>query len=142
MATILITDDDPIVREIASDMLRNTGHAALLAEDGLEVLALLNHLPIDLLVTDMMMPNMDGIEVILEVRAKHPGVKILALSGGGSVGVDYLMHTAKMLGAHAVLAKPLRLDLFVATIDDLLLDDLRGRIEAPQRSRALAPLGA
>ena len=135
MATILIADDDPIIREIAGEMLRTTDHAALMAEDGLEVLDLLGSLQIDLLITDMLMPNMDGVEVIMHARSKQPGLKILAISGGGGVGADYILHTAKMLGANAVLRKPLRLDSFLETIDDLLYDQVRGRIH---RSRQRA----
>ena len=137
MATILIADDDPIVREFAGEMLRSTGHAAVMAEDGLEVLGLLNALPVDLLVTDMLMPNMDGIEVIMEARTAYPSLKIIAISGGGSVGADYILHTARMLGADVTLKKPLRLETFIEAIDDLLYERHRGRIEkARQRISA------
>ncbi|WGM47148.1 Transcriptional regulatory protein QseF [Brevundimonas sp. NIBR10] len=132
MATILIADDDPIVREIACEMLRSTDHAAVMAEDGLEVLKLLSALHVDLLITDMLMPKMDGVEVMMEARIKHPSLKILAISGGGSVGADYILHTAKVLGADAVLKKPLRLNTFLETVDDLLYDRVRGRIGRPR----------
>lgn len=129
MATILIADDDPIVREMASEMLRTTDHAAILAEDGQEVLALLDTLTVDLLITDMLMPNMDGVEVIMAVREKCPALKILAISSGGSVGAPYMLHVAKVLGADATLEKPLRLPTFLAAIDDLLWSG-----SAPRRS--------
>ena len=133
MATILIADDDPIVREVAGEMLRSTGHAAVMAEDGLQVLDLLKALPIDLLVTDMLMPNMDGIEVIMEARRVHPSLKILAVSGGGTVGADHLLRTARLLGADATQQKPLRLETFIETIDDLLYERHRGRIETSRQ---------
>ena len=120
MATILIADDDPIVLELASEMLRGTEHSAVLAADGREVLQLLDRLQVDLLVTDMLMPNMDGLEVIIAVRQKSPGLKVLAVSGGGSVGAPYMLHVAKVLGADATLEKPLRSNSFLAVVDDLL----------------------
>ncbi|HEX8470765.1 MAG TPA: response regulator [Brevundimonas sp.] len=126
MATILIADDDPVLREIASEMLRSTNHAAVLAEDGLEVLRLLDGITVDVLVTDMLMPNMDGVEVIMAARAKYPALKVLAISGGGSVGASYMLHMAKVLGADAILEKPLKLDTFIGAIRDLLEDQIVG----------------
>ncbi len=128
MATVLIADDDPIVREIACEMLRARGHVLLVAEDGLEAVRLLETQPIDLLITDMLMPNMDGVEVIRAARIRHPALKVLAISGGGSVGATYMLHMAKVLGADATLEKPLRLDALVNAIDDILYDRLRGRV--------------
>ena len=120
MATILIADDDPIVRDIAGEMLRATAHAAVLAEDGVEVLRLLDVVAVDLLITDMLMPNMDGGEVILAAREKYPDLKILAISGGGAVGVDLMLRTARAFGADATLTKPLQIATFIRTVDQLL----------------------
>lgn len=120
MATIVIADDDPIVREIAREMLASTAHAAILAEDGNEVIRLLERLRIDLLVTDMLMPNMDGVELIMAVRDRYPAVKVLAISSGGSVGASYMLKVARTLGADATLQKPLRLEGFLETVEALL----------------------
>jgi len=120
VATILIADDDPIVRDIAGEMLRATAHAAVLAEDGVEVLRLLDVVAVDLLITDMLMPNMDGGEVILAAREKYPDLKILAISGGGAVGVDLMLRTARAFGADATLTKPLQIATFIRTVDQLL----------------------
>ena len=122
MAVILFADDDPILREIVADMLRSTEHAAIMAEDGQEVLRLLDTIAIDLLVTDMLMPNVDGVEVIMAVREKHPSVKVLAISSGGSVGASYMLHVAKVLGANATMQKPLELASFLSVVEDLLHD--------------------
>lgn len=135
MATILIADNDPSVRELASEMLRSTEHAAILAEDGLEVLRLLDVLPVDLLVTDMLMPNMDGVEVIIAARQKHPALKVLAISDGGPVGASSMLHLAKILGADAVLEKPLRLDSFLDAVTDLVDEPSHGSIRKLLASR-------
>lgn len=129
MATILIADDDPIVREIAREMLAATAHVAVMAEDGSEVIRLLAGLRVDLLVTDMLMPNMDGVELIMAVRDRYPAVKVLAISSGGSVGASYMLTVARTLGADATLQKPLQLSGFLETIEALLSAERRG----PQR---------
>lgn len=128
MATIVIADDDPIVREFAREMLASTAHAAILAEDGNEVIRLLDGLRIDLLVTDMLMPNMDGVELIMAVRDRYPAVKVLAISSGGSVGASYVLTVARTLGADATLQKPLRLAKFLETIETLLAAKPRGSL--------------
>ncbi len=120
MATIVIADDDPIILAFASEMLKDTDHAVVLAEDGVQVLRLLDTLKADLLITDMLMPNMDGIEVIMTVRQRYPDVRVLAITSGGSLGGVYLLDMAKRFGANAVLNKPLQLTPFLATICQLL----------------------
>lgn len=120
MAVILIADDDPILREIVGEMLRSTEHAAIMVEDGREALRLLDTSVIDLVVTDMLMPNVDGVEVIMALREKHPAVKILAISSGGSVGAGYMLDVAKALGADATLQKPLNLKGFLDVVERLL----------------------
>lgn len=120
MATIVIADDDPIILAFASEMLKETDHAVIVAEDGVQALRLLDTLKADLLITDMLMPNMDGIEVITRVRQRYPEVKILAITSGGSLGGTYLLDMAKRFGANAVLNKPLQLAPFLATVDHLI----------------------
>jgi CheY-like chemotaxis protein len=120
MAAILIVDDDPSVRMIATEMLRGTGHAIVEAEDGVEALGLMEHIPIDLLVLDMLMPNMDGIETIRAVRRKHPEARVLAISSGGRSDAEGYLKLALAFGADAVMEKPLRLVSFASVIELLL----------------------
>lgn len=120
MAAILIVDDDPSVRLIATEMLRDSGHAIIEAEDGVEALKLLAHVPIDLVVLDMLMPNMDGIETIRALRGSHPGTRILAISSGGRSNPQSYLSLALAFGADAVLEKPLRLGSFASLIEVLL----------------------
>lgn len=121
MAAILIVDDDPTIRAIASEFLRDEDHAIVEAADGYEALRILKAAPIDLMVLDMLMPGKDGLETIMESRQIHPGVRILAISSGGSMDANYLLAVANTLGADAVLSKPLTSVRFRKTVNDLLV---------------------
>lgn len=120
MAVIVIVDDDPTVRLIATELLRQDDHVVLEAEDGGEALKIIGSLAVDLVVLDMLMPNMDGLETIGELRRTHPQIRILAISSGGRVGADQLLRTAMVLGADDTLVKPLRLDTFARSVARLL----------------------
>ncbi|MDP2765615.1 MAG: response regulator [Brevundimonas sp.] len=120
MAVIVIVDDDPTIRLIAAELLRPDNHVVLEAEDGDEALKVVGSMAVDLVVLDMLMPNKDGLETIIELRRTQPGIRILAISSGGRVGADQLLRTAMMLGADETMVKPLRLDTFAATVSRLL----------------------
>ncbi len=120
MASILIVDDDPTLRAIATELLRGAGHVIIEAEDGDEALKVIGAVPVDLVVLDMLMPNKDGLEVIRELRRAKAQVRILAISSGGRAGVMSYLETAKVFGADEALAKPLTLATFAATVDRLL----------------------
>lgn len=120
MAVIVIVDDDPTIRLIAAELLRPDGHVVVEAEDGDKALQVVDAMAVDLVVLDMLMPNKDGLETIVELRRTRPGIRILAISSGGRVGADQLLRTAMMLGADETLVKPLRLETFAATVSRLL----------------------
>ena len=120
MAAILIVDDDPAIRAIATEFLQDGDHAIVEARDGHEALRILNAAPIDLMVLDMLMPGKDGLETIMESRQLHPGVRILAISSGGSMDANYLLAVANTLGADADLSKPLTAARFRKAVQDLL----------------------
>jgi CheY-like chemotaxis protein len=120
MAAILIVDDDPTIRAIATEFLRDGDHAIVEACDGHEALRILKAAPIDVMVLDMLMPGKDGLETIMESRQLHPGVRILAISSGGSMDANYLLAIASTLGADAVLSKPLTAARFKRAVLDLL----------------------
>lgn len=105
-------------------MLRLTlaefGHTVIEAGNGVEGLAKFPAEGVDLVITDIVMPEKEGIEVIMELRKKHPQLKVMAISGGGRIGsVDYLL-IAKFLGAAKVLAKPFSNQELMMTVNDLL----------------------
>lgn len=120
MAIVLVVDDDPTIRAIVTELLRDEQHAIIEAADGDEALRALDANPAELVVLDMLMPNRDGLETILEIRRRHPGVRILAISSGGNIGVGNLLNMARVFGADETLAKPLSFVTFAETVDRLL----------------------
>jgi CheY-like chemotaxis protein len=120
MAIILIVDDDPTVRLIAGELLRREDHAIVEAEDGEEALKIVASMAVDLVVLDMLMPNKDGLETIVELRRRTPGIRILAISSGGRMEPGHLLRTAMLFGADECLQKPLRLTSFSKAVDRLL----------------------
>jgi CheY-like chemotaxis protein len=122
MAVIVVVDDDPTIQMIAAELLRQGDHAVVAAADGEEALRILAAMNVDLVVMDMLMPNKDGIETIIEARRLYPDLRILAISSGGRVGVGDLLRMARLFGADETYVKPLRLDTFAATIDRMLIE--------------------
>jgi len=120
MATVLIVDDDPVLRAMAYEMLRAGRHALIEAADGEQALAVFDTMPVDLIVLDLLMPNVDGLELIRALRARNSEVRILAISSGGLLDPSGLLKIATTLGADAVLQKPLRLGTFADAVADLL----------------------
>jgi DNA-binding NtrC family response regulator len=114
---ILIVDDDPDVRLVLRRMLEPDGYEVGEAGHGREALEVIGHRPFDLLITDLIMPEQEGIETIQTFHRRYPEVKIIAISG--AYGSDYL-RIAKHLGAHEVMQKPLRLQAVLSTVSRLL----------------------
>jgi CheY-like chemotaxis protein len=119
-ATILIADDDPTLRAIGAELLSGEGYRVLEAADGDEALQLIEAEPVDLLILDMLMPNKDGLETIMELRRRDSAVRILAISGGGSMGVDTLLKPARIFGADRTLSKPLPISTFADIVAEML----------------------
>jgi DNA-binding response OmpR family regulator len=106
LAAILLVDDDESFRTAVCRSLRAAGHAVDAAADGKEALKFIAAETPDILITDILMPNTDGIELTGAVKRTYPGVRILAISGRGQLGMVDLLHLASMLGADATLSKP------------------------------------
>ena len=118
---ILIIEDDDHVRGMLKQALEIGGGVEVReAPDGEAGLTILRDWPADLVVTDMVMPNRDGMEVICELRTGALPVKIIAISGGARVGPEEYLEGAKFLGAHRTLSKPFSIDEFLKTVRDLL----------------------
>jgi CheY-like chemotaxis protein len=122
MAVVVVVDDDPTIRMIAAELLREGEHEVVAAADGDEALRVLAGMKVDLVVMDMLMPNKDGLETIIEARGLYPDLRILAISSGGRVGVGDLLRMARLFGADETYVKPLRMDTFGATVDRLLAE--------------------
>jgi CheY-like chemotaxis protein len=106
MARILVIDDDDLVRRTLRGILERADHSVTEAADGVDGLAQATRSRPDLILTDILMPNQDGIEFIMALRQADPKVRIIAMSGGGSFLPDQLLVMAKELGADECLAKP------------------------------------
>jgi len=118
--SILVIDDEPALREILSHVLSDAGHRVVGAANGKEASKVLSSAAFDVVLTDVIMPEKDGMQVISELRKKFPEVRIVAMSGGGHVSRDQYLKIAKGLGAHAVLEKPFPNQQLLATIESLM----------------------
>ena len=122
MARILLIDDDDSVRSVLSKILAHYGHTVIEARNGNEGLELFKDARADLLITDIVMPEKEGLEVLMELRKIHPPVKIIAISGGGRFSAMDYLQTAKLMGATRVLEKPFTQEVLMTTINELLVD--------------------
>ena len=106
MAKILVIDDDVIVRETIVQILEDGGHQVVSAEDGKRGMAAFRSERPDLIITDIIMPEQEGIQTITEIRGVQPNAKIIAISGGGRIGNTDFLKIARHLGAFDAIAKP------------------------------------
>jgi DNA-binding response OmpR family regulator len=120
MATILIVDDDDALRTLLRRVLKRAGYDTREAANGREALSYLREQPVDLMITDLFMPQQDGLETILELRRMNIRLPIIAMSGGGSAAQYDMLRTASLFGAARVLMKPFRAEEVLAAIDALL----------------------
>ena len=117
---VLLIEDDDVVRKITEHMLLAAGYDVICAADGRQGLVLFDLLRPDLVITDIVMPERDGIEVILHIRQYAPSTGVVAISGGFWGNMDVLSYAAK-LGADRVLAKPFRGDDLLAAANEALI---------------------
>jgi DNA-binding NtrC family response regulator len=117
---ILIIDDDERTRKLFRKILETEGYKVSEASNGNEGIKLFRKEPADLVITDIIMPEKEGIETIMELRKDFPDVKIIAMSGGGLVEADSYLEMAKKMGATEVLTKPIKNDELLKIIKDIL----------------------
>ena len=120
MARILICEDDALYREMTGGVLAARGHSVDLAADGHQATNAIRADRYDVIVTDLVMPGPDGLEIIREVREKHGAVKVLAMSSGLGGVRDPLLVAASALGADSVMQKPFRGKDFADQVEALL----------------------
>jgi CheY-like chemotaxis protein len=120
MDRILIIDDDPLVRQTVRVMLESARYQIEEAADVGAALELAAKTRPDLALTDILMPEQDGIEFILQLRRTDPSIKIVAMSGGGSFSPDQLLVVAKALGADDYIAKPFSKTVLLAKLASCL----------------------
>ena len=118
---LLVIDDDNLVRAALIDMLQTAGFEVVAASNGRLGLELLDTTPVDAVITDILMPEQEGLETIREARQRFPDIRILAISGGGAGGGEtQLLRFAESFGADQTLPKPFTGSQLVAAVRALL----------------------
>ncbi|MEA1969434.1 MAG: response regulator [Thermodesulfobacteriota bacterium] len=120
MKQILIIDDEPQIRSMLKKILEREGFDIIVASDGKEGMKLFERNPVDLVITDLIMPEKEGIEIILELRKGYPDVPIIAMSGGGQNSPDGYLNMAKIFGAHATFEKPINKEELLNAVNKAL----------------------
>lgn len=120
MKKILIIDDEPTILLMMKKMIERAGYEVDLASNGLNGIAMLKNISFDLVITDIIMPEKEGLEIISELRRDYPDIKIIAISGGGRLSPEGYLVSADLLGADRVLKKPFERKDLITAINDLI----------------------
>lgn len=124
---ILVIDDEQLIRLQIRSALELEGYTVHEAANGNEGLARIAEVTPDVVITDILMPDKEGIETILELRRTHPKIRIIAISGGGRTGNKDFLRTAKHLGADRTLAKPFGLAELLRLVNEVLAEANGGK---------------
>jgi len=117
---VLVIDDDAELRSTLGETLTAAGYTVLLAADGDEAAPYFENIPPDVVVTDIFMPNKDGLDVIVDLRKAFPWVRVIAMSGNPSK--ENLLHTASLIGAVETIAKPFLPNRLLTAVRTVLQD--------------------
>jgi CheY-like chemotaxis protein len=120
MPGVLIVEDDKELREMLKLSLLRRNFTVLEAENGKAAITHFKPLITYLVVTDLIMPEEDGLKVVIKLRELKPSIKIIAISGGGKVGPGSYLNLAKALGADAIYSKPFSINDLITKIEQLL----------------------
>jgi two-component system cell cycle response regulator CpdR len=120
MGKILIIDDEPYILLMLKKMLEKAGYEVDLAANGREGLELFVKESADLVITDIIMPDKEGLELILEMKKLSPELKIIAISGGGRISPESYLECARHFGAERVFQKPFRQQELVSAVRELM----------------------
>jgi DNA-binding response OmpR family regulator len=120
MARILVIDDDALLNTMVLQMLRQAGYEAIGAPDGNVGLKMLAAQPFDLIITDIVMPEKEGLETIREIRKSGRKIPIIAISGGGKISAESYLPLARNFGADYTFQKPFDKEPFLAAVRECL----------------------
>jgi len=120
MKRILIIEDDDLMRTIIATMLKRAGYETVMAANGIEGLLVFRSSPADLVITDLLMPEKDGLETIRELHGEFPDVPIIAMSAGSQLTALSFLPVAMRLGAKYLLPKPFDKDFLLKTVAEAL----------------------
>jgi len=123
MKRILVVDDDAQIRKMLREILEREGFAVVAAANGKDAVSLYQNQPTDLIITDLIMPERDGVETIMEFMQLNPKAKIIAISGGGRIGPRDYLEMAEALGARRTFSKPFKRQAIVTAIKELLAEE-------------------
>ncbi len=123
MARILIIDDEDELRSMLRRMLEQVGHEVTEAVNGTEGIQSYEQDRPDLIITDIIMPEKEGVETIIALRRADPDLPIIAISGGGRLEATDFLTMARKLGARRTLSKPFRRDQLLEAVDECLAED-------------------
>ena len=125
MPGLLVVEDDSSVRSTVVTFLELEGFTVDSVGSTREALSRLGNNRYDIVLTDILMPQRDGVEVLREVKRRWPGLPVIAISGGGWIGANELLGMAERLGADNILQKPVRRDDLIRAVDDALAANLK-----------------
>jgi CheY-like chemotaxis protein len=125
MPKILVVDDDPDVRAYIKEVLMNSGYETDEASNGRDAMRVDKDKHCDLLITDLMMPMAEGLSTIHKFRKRYPETKVIAMSGGGVLGMRDYLSQALIFGADATLEKPICSEVLLSTVGDLMSSDCK-----------------
>lgn len=120
MSRILIIDDDAAMRDVLRQTFERAGFVVDVAADGNEGIACYQRNRADVVITDVVMPDREGIETLIEIKGMDPDAKVIAMSGGGRAGATGFLTLAKKFGAEEVYAKPLDRRALVSNVRNLI----------------------
>jgi DNA-binding response OmpR family regulator len=120
MKRILVIEDDNVLRETIIEILSNENYKVSGAQNGEEGINIQNIEKFDLIITDILMPNKDGLEVIMNVRKNFPQTKIIAISGGGRVLAKDYLSIAEKFGSNEIIEKPFDISELLNKVSKLI----------------------
>jgi DNA-binding response OmpR family regulator len=120
---ILVVDDDESIRAIYKHVLSREGYEVHTALDGIEAVAKTSAILPNLIILDLIMPEQEGIETLLQLHSKHPDIPVVTISG--AIGASEYLHVSSLLGASVTLQKPIRPETLVQTVRHVLRDAVK-----------------
>jgi YesN/AraC family two-component response regulator len=119
MTKILVVDDQEYVTDGLKIIFELKGYEIITAKNGNEAIQLFNTEKPDILITDIFMPEKDGLETIMQIKLDSPDVKIITMSGGVPLGQEFFLDVSKKLGAQYTFEKPLDMDRLIEAVEEL-----------------------
>ncbi|MBZ0272583.1 response regulator [bacterium] len=120
MSRVLVIDDDAVIRQLLRELLTREGHDVVVCADGRDAADIWRERAFDLIVTDIFMPEMDGLSVVMELARTHPRPRVIAISGGAPSGFASYLPAAERFGADRTFGKPFDPGELLAAVRELL----------------------